>query len=637
VTAVAASSALALLASCDPSPAPSDQLSAPAPGNSATPAPAGNGGALNGNYDIAAFESAIQPILDTADLKGCTAAACHGAPAGKGGFALKRAAAPGSRESQANMAAVAARCNPNIPDQSSFYQHATNRHASGSSALVSQQQGITILSWIQHAAPPLTPPDPAPPPVDLDGGVDPGPGGTNPPPGGGNASCISADKFNVGLFTTQIQPMLFGQVDYNAPPGQPIANVGCSRSTCHGTDRGPGTLYLAPTNTPAQNLQSFGCYINAAAPSESPILACPLNGPGCPKSPHPGQNVFRDPTDRNYQRLLSFLYATKTVKNPLDFAFFARQIDPIFKDPNFGGLGPVGGRTCANTSTCHGVNVAGQTPPNLSDLGMLSSATTKDQLLVDYWSAANFANFSTPQGSELFLFPTDLTSDVTQPFATGLHHPGGINFGNDSASAAQSLQAQSVLQWSGGLRPDDQGFQLNWLVAGTYSATQVTQPTTVGDESRLAPQIFDPDGAQQFNNGQWDTLISQSRNVDLNQIFPGNAGNGRVAYAVAYAMNSTAADLQNVLINVTSQNVVLMYVDGRPVAQSNGGGSTVTGIANLPAFSTTHPSTRILLKVLQRPGDAQFGFSLSLKNQSNIPLTNTSGELIFRLDPSGGI
>ena len=534
----------------------------------------------------------------------------------------------------ANFAAVTARCDPSIPDQSLFYKHATTRHASGNSAVVSQQQVISILSWIQHAQPPAT----INPPVnDPDAGV--GAGGTGgapdasipPTTGGGNPSCISPDKFNLGLFTSEILPMMLGQIDYNAQPGQAISYDGCGRSSCHG-GTGAGALHISAASTPLQNLTSFGCYINSAAPSQSAILACPLNAPGCPKSPHPGQNVFRDPTDRNYQRILSFLYATSGVSSPLDFAFFARQIDPIFKDPNSGGLGATGGRTCADTSSCHGVNVAGQIPPNLSNFPILGSANSKSQLQIDYWAAANFANFSTPQGSELFLFPTDLTSDVNQPFATGLHHPGGLDFGADSA------QAQAILQWTGGLRPDNNGNVLDWLVAGTYSATQINQRTTAGDETRLAPQIFDNDGAQQFNGGQWDALISPSANVDLNTVFPGNPGTGRIAYAVAYLMNSTSSDLQNVLIQVTSPNIVLVYADGRPIAQTVGNGSTAIGIATLPAFSPTKPSTELLLKVFQGPNDNRFAFSVSLQNQQgNVPLSNTSGEVILRLDASGGI
>src|SRR5205814_2035025 len=123
----------------------------------------------------------------------------------------------------------------------------------------------------------------------------------------------------------------------NSPPGQPIANEGCAKSTCHGSASNP--LHISTTLTPAQNLASFGCFINAQAPSLSAVLACPLNEPGCPKSPHPGQRVFRDTTDLNYQRILSYLYSTKTVSSPLDFAFFARQVQPLFNDPANGGLG----------------------------------------------------------------------------------------------------------------------------------------------------------------------------------------------------------------------------------------------------------------------------------------------------------
>jgi hypothetical protein len=107
---------------------------------------------------------------------------------------------------------------------------------------------------------------------------------------------------------------------------------------------------------------------------------------------------------------------------------------------------------------------------------------------------------------------------------------------------------------------------------------------------------------------------------------------------VAYAINTTATDLQNVLVNVTSPNVVELFVDGKAVAQSQANGAAaVSGFATIPAFSPTQPSTRIVLKVLQRPGDQQFGFSVSLQSQNNVPLTNDSGELVLRLDPTGGI
>jgi hypothetical protein len=611
----------------------SDQLSPQSgPGNtpdgSAPPVGTGDPDAApppqkQGGFDYQAFQTLIQPILDTAAGKGCTASACHGAPGGQAGFALTRQPGINSNEMQANFTAVTNLCNINVPDQSPFYLRATTLHAGGSSAVVSQAQASTILQWIQSASGVVTPPPPTP-------GTDAG-----TPPGGAN--CLAASNFNLGVFSAEVLPILLGQLDYNSPPGQPIAFDGCSRSVCHGTDRGAGTLFISAQNSPQQNLNSFACFIDAKTPSGSPILQCPLNA-ACPKSPHPGQNVFRNPTDLNYQRVLSYLYATKTVANPIDFAYFARVIEPVFDDPNFGGLGNTGQRTCADTSSCHGVTSPLQAPPNLSNFPMLANASSKQQLLINYWQAANFANFLTPQGSELFLFPTDLISDVTQPYALGIHHPGGIDFGADSKTAAASAQGQAILQWTGGLRPDGNGNQLNWLVAGTYSIANVTEQTTVGNEGTVAPAIFDPDGASQFNNGQWDVLASPNVFVDLNTAFPGAAGGGRAAYAVAYAMNTTSADIQNANITVTSPNAIELFIDGHPIAQaSQAGNNTISGIATLPASSAQTPSTRMMVKVFQRAADAQFGFTLNMQTQFNVPLTNTSGELVFRLDSRGGL
>jgi hypothetical protein len=508
---------------------------------------------------------------------------------------------------KANFQAVIALCTPTVPDQSKFYVHATNGHGGFS---VSQAQASTILAWIQHAA--------------GGGGGPTGDGGTTD---GGSSGCIAPSSFDLGVFTAEIQPMLFGTLDYNVPPGQPVANNGCARATCHGAATNP--LNISPKNTALQNVTNLGCFVNLANPSASPILLCPLNAPGCPKSPHPGQDVFASQQDLNYQRLASWLYSILGSANPLDFAFFARQVAPIFSDPAFGGLA-TGQRTCADTSTCHGVSSAGQVPPNLSYFPILAAATTPQGLRANYWAAANFINVLTPTGSDLFLFPTNLVANTTnQPYATGRPHPGGTDF------SATSTAAAAILAWAGGLQLDANGDMLNWLVAGTYDATLVTQPTGVGDETKLAPTIFDPDGASQFNGGVWDLDSSPSEFVDLNAEFPGNAGSGRVAYAVAHVINPTGSDIQLAQVNVTSPNAVLLSVGPESSQGSLAGNNTVNLSATFPAFSTAKATTRILVKVLQRPGDAQFGFTLNVVQQNNQPFP--TGELIFRLDPKGGI
>ena len=605
--------------------APAGDASAPAPPTapvaSTTAADGGAPAPSAPSFDFNAFQSTIQPILDSAGGKGCTAAACHGSTTGQGGLALVRQPGSSSPEMQANFTAVKGLCNTAVPDQSLFYLHATTLHGGGQSAVVSQAQASTILAWIQHASPSgaATPPPAA---TGADGGGGGGEGGTAT-----GAGCVPATAFNLGLFTTEIQPILFGTLDYNVAPGQPVANNGCSRSTCHGSASNP--LHLSPTNTPAQNLANFGCFVNLANPSASSILLCPLNDPGCPKSPHPGQDVFASQQDLNYQRIASWLYSAQGAATPLDLAFFARQVAPIFSDPAAGGI-VNGQRTCADTVSCHGVSSVGQVPPNLSNFPILASGSTKQGFEANFWSASSFANFFNATGSELFLYPTNLIANtVNQPYATGLPHPGGVDI------AVDSTQAQAILQWAGGLQADANGNVFNWLVAGTYDATLVTQRTGVGDETKLAPTIFDPDGAAQFNGGVWDLDASPTAFIDLNAEFPGSPGSGRVAYAVANAINVTGSDIQQAQVTVTSPNAVLLYVGSASSQGSLANNNTVSLSATLPAFSTSKSSTRILVKVLQRPGDAQFGFTLNVAQQNNQPIPK--GELVFRLDPTGGI
>jgi hypothetical protein len=276
------------------------------------------------------------------------------------------------------------------------------------------------------------------------------------------------------------------------------------------------------------------------------------------------------------------------------------------------------------------VSAVGQTPPNLSNFPILANATSKQGLLANYWAASSFSNFLDPTGSELFLFPTNLSANtVNQPFAFGFAHPGGTDFASNSAPA------QAILQWAGGLQPDANGNILNWLVAGTYDATLVTQTTEAGNDATLDPSIFDNDGASQFNAGVWDLDPSPTAFVDLNAEFPGNVGGGRIAYAVTNALNITGSDLLQTQITVTSPNAVLLYVGQESSQGSLNGNNTVNLTTTLPAFSTSKSSTRILVKVLQRPGDAQFGFSLAVTQQNNQPIP--SGELVLKSDSKGGI
>lgn len=550
-------------------------------------------------FDYAVFQSAIQPILDSAEGKGCTTSGCHGTAAGT--MKLVAHPEPDSAEMEANFIAVTGRMNLGSPDTSLAYLKATTRHGAGASAVVNEKEAATLLAWIKAAA-------------DAAGGQD--------------ASCAPVDRFNLAVFSDEILPLLRGDVDFNEPAGGGGATTGCTRGPCHGTDRGPGILYLGPELDDARNLANFACFVDLANPSSSEVLLCPLDDARCRKHPHPGQDVFGGADDLNFQRLLAFLYGSQLDATPLDFAFFAKRVNPIFNDLA-AVEGGAQGRTCADAVSCHGVSVAGQPPPNGSNFPILPNATDKARLTFNFASAASFANYLAPEESSLFLYPTgEIANLADHPFATGLPHPGGADF------AIDSVQARTILRFAGGLRPDRNGFVRDWLVAGDYPASSVSDLTPI-DEAGARPAIFDPSGAPQFNGGMWDGLFSPGSTIDLDTAFPRGGTSGRVAYAVVYLTNTAAVDLTAQVV-VSSASPLRLYVGEALVAQSDGSGD-ISAIAQLPSYRSKHTTARLLVKVLQRSTDDHFRFSLALRDELGTPLSESSGEIVVQLGPKGGI
>ncbi len=543
-------------------------------------------------YDYKVFQAQIQPMFER-----CASAACHGN--GAGGFTLKPA--PDAATLEANFIAVTSRGNLTAPDRSVIYVRATVAHAAGASTTIDEAQSRQLLAWIEQAK---------------------ASAGDNP-----NPTCAPIEKFNAGVFASEVLPILAGDLDLNAPGGQG-RGAGCMSSVCHGVDRGPGALSLLPGAPAATLLQSFACFSSLTAPSSSEILACPLDNPGCRRYPHPGQDVLGGANDLNYQRLLAFLYGGRAERSPMDFAFFVRRINPIFNDAN-AVEGGAQGRTCADANGCHGVAVAGQQAPNGSDFAIIPAASTLERLTFNFVSATGFVNFLSPQESSLFLYPTDeIANRAAHPFATGIPHPGGRDFAVDSA------EARAILRWAAGLRPDGDGFQRNWLVAGDFPAAQIADPTLV-DEATVIPAIFDRAGGA-FNRGEWDGLFADAREVDLGAVFPRAGTSGRAAYAVAYAINTVPRTLRAQLV-VATGNPVRIFVDGAPVAQNDQSGGT-TAFLTLPASGTAGARpTRIMIKLLQRAGDPRLAFTAQLRDELGAPLTDASRELVFTLGPNGGI
>ncbi len=550
-------------------------------------------------FDLARYQSEVDPLFEK---NGCLNAGCHDPGARAGGFFLEIAPALDSDAMEANYDEVVKRIEVNSGKAgarlSVIYARTQKIHVNAGFAAGDAE---TLLAWIEDGLPE----------------------GPKPP-----ATCTDAGRFNVGVFGAEIMPVLEGSVDLNDRDGG--VSTGCTRSACHGAQRGPGTLFLDAAAAPAENLERFACFVNLDNPSASAILACPLGLQSCPIGDgHPGGDIFSGVTDLNYQRILSYLYAA-TSNSPLDFAFYARKIDPLFNDEDSVQDGALG-LTCASTQGCHGVVSATQPPPNRSNFPIIAESFEEADLRLNYAAASNFTHFQQADQSALILYPTNEIANVDNPLGTGLPHPV-------EAFALGDEEALLILEWAGGLRATADGFLRHWLVAGDFTATNVTDEP-IANEGALAPEIFDEAGAsRRFNNGLWDGFFSAADFIDLNDPIQGffvQGGQDRIVYAVAYVTNTTTRDI-NALFAVSSPNDVEITVgNGSGSIGRNGAGATAT--ASLPAYAVndTDRYTRIVIKVFQRPGDAQFGFDLKITDDDGDALQRH--DLLFKLSPDGSI
>jgi hypothetical protein len=438
--------------------------------------------------------------------------------------------------------------------------------------------------------------------------------------GGGSTTkaCVATDNFDRLAFMTDVLPILLGQKDLNHPTA-PGTGTGCAGAMCHGANRTGGALVIQASASVDQNLANVSCFVNLSNPVRSALLLCPTADPACPHAPHPGQMVFAGTNDANYQRVLAFLYGAKSASSPLDFAFFARVINPIL-DENVAGRRSGITRACTDQVSCHGVAAVGQTPPNGSSLGLLSGATDKARLAANFATTSNFVDFLKPESSLLYLNATDEIADTANPAATGMHHAGGQLFGPDSQ------EAQTILAWAGGLRPDTDGALRAWLVAGDYPATAIDDPTAI-DEVNVTPGLFDEAGSSRLLGGEWDATFSRNERVDLENVFPEFVRTtGRAVYAVAYLVNTGPTDLMGML-TVTSPNSVRVLAGTTEVVKTDDARAGTTGMVMLP--SGAHAATRLLVKLVEQRNDRQLNFS--------VQLTTGGNAVVIKLGPDGGI
>jgi hypothetical protein len=551
-------------------------------------------------FDYQVFQTAIQPGLDSA---GCAAsAACHALPDGQRGFALPASPAADSPEMQAAYAAVKSRVSLEAePAATLVYAKATAQHGGGSTP-VDAETADALIAWIEHAA-------------TARGEAD-------------DLGCASPARLDLGVFRDEILPILTGDVNLNDPGGSSLA-TGCTRSPCHGQPR-PGGLTLVPTDPPQTQLANFACFVSLTSPVSSQVLLCPRDAPGCAKSPHPGDRLLVGVDDLNYQRLLSFLFSSVTDVTPIDFAFFARRINPMFDNRNAVQDGAQH-RSCSDTRQCHGIAAAGGDPPNGANLGIIPEVGEDlNRLSANFIEASAFINFLRPDQSSLFLYPTDEIANLDNPVATGFPHPGGSDFAVDSAFA------RDILIFARGLRPDDGGFQRYWLVAGDYpAAASITEETPV-DEETVRPAIFDENGGQRLA-GQWDLLFSDDETVDVAAFLGGEVGTGRIAYAASYLYNATLNDL-DVDVEISADSEARVSV-GDAQAHVAAGDTVVLPVVLPSSRASESPTgTRVLVKLLERPANGGMRFRVRLLyGNSDRPFNDQLTDLFIKLGPRGGV
>ncbi len=571
-----------------------DYIAAAKATRDATAPPASNAG----YFDREVYETEIDPLIHLAN---CTTSNCHNGSDGSslgGDFGLIPNPQPGSDEMKANLEAVTNLIQVGkaaTADETKFYIYALNGHRNVTFGF--EEQGA-LRDWIEDAL------DANPP--------------TNRPLG-----CVDTDAFNLDVFEEEIMPMFRGDVDYNDRDNGSNA-TGCARSECHGKDRGPGIFYLDDDATPEERVSSFSCYVDLENPSNSQVLLCPLNLPGCSKSSdHPGEDVFAGVDDRNYQRLLSYIYATRNGASPLDFAFFVRKINVLFNDEDAVEDG-ARNQTCA-TFGCHGIAAPGEKPSSGSNFGIIPEARTEADLVENFIQASNFVFFPDASQSSLFLYPTNEIANADNDLATGVPHTGGKDF--DVADQ----EALDILKWSGGLFPNQDGFLQDVLIAGIFNTDSIDDDPINNPEDEL-PRIFKRSGQpSQFRDGEWDGFFSDQAFIDFNQAFNNgvNGAGGSTAYAAMYLTNADSRDLEVSIVVESPNDVELFIGQGNP--GDVGVDGTVARTVLLPAYSDAKQPVRVLVKVFQEVGAPEFGFTINFTDGDDKPLNNKDRRLVFTL------
>ncbi len=556
------------------------------------------------HYDCGVFEEEIMPAFEDANCLG----ACHGFEAEQGGFGLHEGAEPGSDEMAENFNEIDARVDLAAPENSVIYFRSDDNH---NGITLPEEDQDALLDWLEDAS-------------------------DNWDPGNGNGSatgCLDDGNFNVGVFEDDIFPVLDG-LDLNTGDDRSLA---CTGETCHAIGGQSSRLTLDPSLEPEENLENLACFINFANPVQSQILLCPRDQPGCAVDNHPGGDFFPNNNDLNYQRILGYIYGS-TDSSPLDLAFFAANIQPIFDDEDDFA---VGDQTCQDPA-CHGISSVGDTPANRSNFPILRGVGEQDLagLTENFVNATAFTNFEDAEASSLFLFPTDQ-----------LPHQGrdAIDLDDDDNLA---FAEDVLLNWIDGLRPDENGIGRHWLVAGSFQASGNDEADDIfpfpginndaDEQNDLRPNFLDETpntiDSNSSRDHKWveffnDDFGEDEIDLDIALPDPGDGDDTRVAYAVAYALIDDSTPT-TVRLNVTPT------VDGRVYFGSasqllQADNATLIEQTIAPYDEDNAELVPIIIKLFADEDD-DFAFTAEFRDGDNDLLTDED-ELIFLLGAEGGI
>jgi len=248
----------------------------------------------------------------------------------------------------------------------------------------------------------------------------------------GEQIAATAVPFDFNYFTAFIQPLWvkkYGNaacVDCHTPQ----ANAsGSFRILAPGSD---GRYTLTQSRV---NFVSMLAVIDRQDPEHSKLLLKPLD----PRTQegdlhgmeHDGGVFWRNQYDRDFELVRSWLKGAKLETPPqkqLDFAYFVRQVEPIFATPGPDGI------ACINCHSTHAI------------LHLLSPQTKEgqfsiEQLVNNYQAAHRVVDEAAPGNSFIVRKPTSLREGE----AGGLSHAGGVRW----PQKTESWQYKTLITWSG--------------------------------------------------------------------------------------------------------------------------------------------------------------------------------------------